>query len=79
LAIAGEVMFDDEGAAKAERLGLDVVFNEVAESLCAVEFRTAAPRRGAAEEAKLHAQASLQCAICERHYAPADDVPNTVF
>src|SRR5208337_842485 len=54
LAIAGEVVLDDEGAVKAERLGLDVVFDEVAEALAAVELGTTAPRCGAAEETELH-------------------------
>src|SRR5947208_15604815 len=43
LAIAGEVVLDDECAVEAERLGLDVVFDEVAEPLAAVELGTTAP------------------------------------
>jgi hypothetical protein len=54
LAIAGEVVLDDKGAVKAERLGLDVVFDEIAKPLAAVELGTAAPRRGAAEQTELH-------------------------
>ena len=49
LAIAGEVVLDDKGAVKAERFGLDVVIDEVAEALGAVEFGTTAPRRRTAE------------------------------
>src|SRR6266487_3011651 len=54
LAIAGEVVLDDERAVEAERLGLDVVVNEIAEALTAVELGTAAPCRCTAEQAKLH-------------------------
>src|SRR5438093_4279138 len=54
LAIAGEVVLDDECAVEAERLGLDVVVDEVAEPLAAVELGTTAPRRCTAKQAKLH-------------------------
>src|SRR5437764_11928300 len=54
LAVAGEVVLDDKGAVKAERLGLDVGFDEIAEPLAAVELRSAAPCGGAAEETELH-------------------------
>ena len=54
LAIAGEVVLDDERAVEAEGLGLDVVVDEIAEPLAAVELGTAAPRRGTAEQAELH-------------------------
>src|SRR5947208_12257645 len=54
LAVAGEVVLDDKGAVKAERLGLDVVFDEITEPLAAVELGTAAPGGGAAKETELH-------------------------
>ena len=54
LAIAGEVVLDDERAVEAERLGLDVVFDELAEPLAAVELGTTAPRRRTTEQAELH-------------------------
>jgi hypothetical protein len=54
LAVTGEVMLDDKGAVKAERLCLDVVIDEVAEALAAVEVGATAPRRRTAEETELH-------------------------
>ena len=48
------MVLDDKGAVKAERLGLDVVVDEVAKPLAAVEFGAAAPCGGAAEETELH-------------------------
>src|SRR5713101_7057940 len=54
LAIAGEVVLDDERAVEAERLGLDVVVDELAEPLAAVELGTAASRRRTAEQTELH-------------------------
>src|SRR5205823_12107058 len=38
LAVSGEMVLDYKGAAKAERLGLDIVFDEVAEAFAAVEL-----------------------------------------
>jgi hypothetical protein len=49
LAVAGEMVLYDKGAVEAEGLGLDIVFNEIAEPLAAVELGTATPRRSAAE------------------------------
>jgi hypothetical protein len=60
LAVTGKVVLDDKGAVKAERLGLDVVFDEIAKSLAAVEFGAAAPCRGAAEQTELHCSGFLQ-------------------
>src|SRR5690242_17925075 len=58
LAIAGEMVLDDKGAAKAERLGLDIVFDEIAEAFAAVELGrlrgVGAPRCRAAEQTELH-------------------------
>src|SRR4029077_13160125 len=58
LAIAGEMVLDDKGAVKAEPLGLDIVFDEIAEAFAAVELgrlrRTGAPRRRAAEQTEPH-------------------------
>ena len=58
LAIAGEMVLDDKGAVKAERLGLDIVFDEIAKALGAVELGLfgplGAPRRRTAEQAELH-------------------------
>ena len=48
------MVLDDERAVEAERLGLDVVIDELAEPLAAVELGTTAPRRRTAEQAKLH-------------------------
>ncbi len=52
------MVLDDEGAVEAERLGLDIVFNEVAKPLAAVELGGLipgeAPRRRAAEQTKPH-------------------------
>ena len=53
LAIAGEVVLDDESAVKAERFGLDIVIDEVAEALAAVELGAAAPCCRTAEETEL--------------------------
>ena len=56
------MVLDDKGAAKAERLGLDIVLDKVAEALAAVELAGlragGPPRRGAAEQAELHRQCS---------------------
>jgi hypothetical protein len=54
LPVAGEMVFDDKGAVKPERLGLDIVFDKITKSFAAVEFGAAAPCRGAAEKAELH-------------------------
>ena len=58
LAVAGEMMLDDKGAVKAEPLGLDIVFDEIAEAFAAVELGrlrwTGAPRRRAAEQTEPH-------------------------
>ena len=72
------MMLNDERAVKAEGFGLDVVFEKVAEPLRAVEFGTAAPRCGAAKQAKLHRSSFLAKRDIERHYLRAGDVQNTV-
>src|SRR5947207_7906298 len=58
LAITGEMVLDDKGAVKAERLGLDIVIDEIAEAFAAVELgrlrRIGAPRRRAAEQTEPH-------------------------
>src|SRR5262249_19062386 len=54
LTVAREVVLDDERAVQAERFRLDVVFDEIAKSFAAVEFRTTAPRRRTTEQAELH-------------------------
>ena len=59
LAIAGKMMLDDKGAVIAERLGFDVVLDEIAKSFAAVEFGAAAPCGGAAEETELHCSSFL--------------------
>ncbi len=43
------MMFHDERAMKAQRLGFDVIVDEVAKPLGAVELAAATARRGAAE------------------------------
>ena len=62
------MVLDDKGAGKAEPLGLDIVFDEVAEPLGAVELaglrRIGPPRRRAAEQPELHRPASARC-VCE--------------
>jgi hypothetical protein len=61
LAEAGEVVLDDKGRVEAERLGLDIVVDKVAEPLAAVELGrlgwTGAPRCRAAEQTKPHLRA----------------------
>ena len=59
LAEAGEMVLDHEGAVKAERFRLDVVFDEVAKSFGAVELAAAAARGGAAEQPEPHEQGLL--------------------
>src|SRR6516165_355238 len=54
------MMLDDKGAVKAERFGLDIVFDEVAKSLAAIELGAATPRRSTPEQAKLHRPSFLQ-------------------
>src|SRR5947209_8530753 len=54
LAKAGEMMLDEKGAVKAERLGFDIVIDELAEALAAVRVGTAAPCLRAAEQSKTH-------------------------
>src|SRR3989442_9222810 len=54
LTVAREVVLHDERAVQAQRLRLDVVVDEIAKSLAAVEFRTTAPRRRTAEQAESH-------------------------
>src|SRR5215831_8782410 len=54
LAKTGEVMLDKKGAVKAERLGLDIVVDEVSKTLAAVGVRPAAPGLRAAEQSKAH-------------------------
>ena len=48
------MVLDHEGAFVAERLGLDVVFDVVAEALTAVEVGAAAFGLSAAEETEFH-------------------------
>ena len=52
---AGEVMLDHERGVVAERLGLDVVLDEVAEPLRRVEVRAATLRLRRAEQSEFHA------------------------
>src|SRR5205823_1179913 len=58
LAIAGEMMLDDKGAAKPEPFGFDIVVDPVAKPLAAVEIDgvgcAGPPRRRAAEQTELH-------------------------
>ena len=67
LAIAGEMVLDDKGAAKPEPLGLDIVVDEVAKPLAAVELgRLGAggpPRRRAAEQTEPHRAMLLDCLV----------------
>src|SRR5437867_9207138 len=64
LAIAGEVVLDNECAVEAERLGLDVVVDELAEPLAAVELGTTAPCCRTAEQAELHCLLPKTYALC---------------
>src|SRR5262249_48299303 len=62
LAKPGEVVLDDKGRMKAERLGLDVVLDPVAKALAAVgQFGAGrrAARLGAAKKSKTHWQFSV--------------------
>ena len=66
------MVLDDKGAVKAERLGLDIVFDEVAEPLAAVELAAAAaPRRRAAEQTELH-RVDVRPAVSSRASRRAD-------
>src|SRR5207237_10932552 len=62
LAVAGEMMLDHKGAVKPERLGLHIVFDEVAKSFAAVELGGlipgGTPRRCAAEQTEPHDRSS---------------------
>src|SRR5215467_443217 len=51
---AGEMVLDDEGAVEAERLGLDVVVDEIPEPLAAIELGAPATCRSTTEEAEFH-------------------------
>src|SRR5262245_56172671 len=59
-------MLNNERAVEAERLGLDVVFDELTEPLAAVELGTAAPRRRTAEQAELHCL-TLRCRVTREY------------
>jgi hypothetical protein len=48
------MMLHDKGAMKSKRLGFDVVFDEIAKPLGAVELSAAAARSGAAEQSEPH-------------------------
>src|SRR5215469_9256940 len=54
LAKTGEVMLDEKGAVKAERLRLDIVVDEVSKTLAAVGVGPAASDLRAAEQSKAH-------------------------
>src|SRR5271170_5383640 len=54
LAKAGEMMFDKKCAVIAQRLGLDIVVDEIAEALAAVGIRTGSSRLCATEQSELH-------------------------
>ena len=49
LAEAGEMMLDQEGRVIAERLGLDIVFDELLVALAGIDVRPAVAGRRAAE------------------------------
>ena len=75
LAEAGEMVLDDKGAVKAERLGLDIVLDPLAEALAAVgHFRAGAgpPRLRAAEKSETH----LRSLLCEAPLAAAARLRN---
>ena len=48
------MMLDQERAVEAERLGLDIVVDEVAEPLAAVHVRTATLSLGTAKQSEPH-------------------------
>src|SRR6266852_2087900 len=54
LAKPGEVVLDEKGAVVAERLGLDIVLDELAETLAAVDLGAAAPGLRTAKKSKPH-------------------------
>src|SRR5262249_10598909 len=51
---ASEVVLDDEGAVESERLGLDVVVDEISEPFATIELGASASCRSATEEAEFH-------------------------
>jgi hypothetical protein len=76
LAKSGEMVLDDKGRVKAERLGFDIVVDPLAEALARVGQLGAGlrpPRLGAAEESKPHVRAPIasvgkgkvEAAICK--------------
>src|ERR1700682_4230818 len=68
LAEAGEVMLDQERRMIAERLGLDVVFDELLIALPGIDIRAAMAGRRAAEKSKPHHRL-LRCAANLPDYA----------
>src|SRR5262249_56306090 len=52
---AGEMMLDQKGGMVAQRLGLDIVFDELPIALTGIHVRPAVTRGGAAEQTKAHA------------------------
>ena len=79
LAVAGEMVLDDKGAAKAQRLGLDVVVDEVAKPFAAVEL--AGRRRRAAalpNRPNCIAAISFRESTRRQHYVLLRDVQNAV-
>ena len=68
------MMFHDERAMKAQRLGFDVVVDEVAKPLGAVELAAATARRGAAEQSEPHGAGLSSLSV--RGYALRCHAPN---
>src|SRR6516165_12791468 len=54
LAETGEMVLDQKRAVIPERLGLDIVLDELAEALAAIGVGAAAPRLSTAEQSKSH-------------------------
>jgi hypothetical protein len=55
-------VLDHEGTVEAKRLGLDIVLDEIAITFRAVEFATASPCRGAAEQTEPYLYLLVTCA-----------------
>ena len=53
---AGEMMFDQKGRMIAQRLSLDIVFDELPIALAGIHVGAAMAGRGAAEQTEAHEQ-----------------------
>jgi len=65
LAEPGEMVLDHEGAVKAQRLGFNIIFDEIAKPLGTIELTAAPACRRTAEQSEPHGAGLLHC----REYA----------